>query len=85
LDTQTLAILCKPQDKHSEGGPEKPLDKAPTHTVPPSALPSKPPQFSEPPNGCFPLQQAMVGRGQVLFPLPVIRSKRDLKRPGQLY
>jgi hypothetical protein len=31
LDTQTLAILCKPQDKHGEGGPEKPLisDKAP--------------------------------------------------------
>jgi hypothetical protein len=26
-----LAILCKPQDKHGEGGPEKPLikDKAP--------------------------------------------------------
>jgi hypothetical protein len=31
LDTQTLAIPFKPQDKHGEGGPEKALisDKAP--------------------------------------------------------
>jgi hypothetical protein len=65
LSTQTLAILCKPQDKHGEGGLEKPLtnDKAPVLTVPPSTLPSKPPQYLELPNGCFPLQQAVVGRG----------------------
>jgi hypothetical protein len=58
LDIQTQAILCKPQDKHGEGVPEKPLmnDKATTPTAPSSALPAKPPQYSEPPNGCFPLQ-----------------------------
>jgi hypothetical protein len=39
-----LAILCKPQDKHGEGGPEKPFtnDKAPKPTAPPSALPKHP-------------------------------------------
>jgi hypothetical protein len=25
LDAQTLAILCKPEDKHGEGGPASPL------------------------------------------------------------
>jgi hypothetical protein len=47
-------------------------------------LPSKPLQYSEPLNKCFPLQQAMVGRGQV-SPLPVIRSKGNLKTSKQLY
>jgi hypothetical protein len=70
LDTQTLAILCKPQDKHREGGPEKPLtnDKTPVPTAPHSALPSKPPQYSEPPNGWFPLQQAVVEEGESMSP-----------------
>jgi hypothetical protein len=47
LGTQTLAIICKPQDKHGEGGPEKPLtnDKAPIPIAPPSVLPSKPPHI----------------------------------------
>jgi hypothetical protein len=64
LHTQTLAILCKPEDKHGEGGAEKPLtkDKAPITTTSPSALSSKPPQYLEPLNGCFLLQQAVVGR-----------------------
>jgi hypothetical protein len=35
----------------------------PTPTAPPSALPSKRPQNPKCPNGCFPLQQVMVGRG----------------------
>jgi hypothetical protein len=48
-------------------------------------LPSKPPQYSEPLNECFPLQQAMVGRGQIVCPLPVIRSKGKLKTSKQLY
>jgi hypothetical protein len=48
-------------------------------------LPSKPPQYSEPLNECFPLQQAMVGRGQIVCPLPVIRSKGNLKTSKQLY
>jgi hypothetical protein len=48
-------------------------------------LPSKPPQFSEPLNECFLLQQAMVGRGQVLCPLPVTKSKGNLKTSKQLY
>jgi hypothetical protein len=83
LDIQTLAILCKPQDKHEEGGPEKPLtnDKFPIPTSPPSALPSKPPQYSEPPNECFPFQQAMVERRQVYvaFQLSDLREiKKDL-------
>jgi hypothetical protein len=48
-------------------------------------LPSKPPQYSEPLNECFPLQQAMVGRGQIVCPLPFIRSKGNLKTSKQLY
>jgi hypothetical protein len=48
-------------------------------------LPSKPPQYSEPLNECFSLQQTMVGRGQVLCPLPVIRPKGNLKTSKQLY
>jgi hypothetical protein len=69
LDTQILAVLCKPQDKCGEGGPQKPLtsDKSPiptaVSTAPPSVLPSEPPQYLGPPNECFPLQQAVVGRG----------------------
>jgi hypothetical protein len=75
-DTQTLAIPCKPQDKHGEEDQKSPLSVTrPTPTAPPSALPSKPPQYSKCPNGCFPLQQEIVGRGQVLCPLPAIRSK----------
>jgi hypothetical protein len=74
LETQTLAVLCKSQDKHGEEGPVKPLtsDKAPVptapSTAPPSALPSEPPQYLGPPNGCFTLQQAMVGRRRVYVP-----------------
>jgi hypothetical protein len=71
-----LAILCKPQDEHGEGGPEKPLTNDP-----PFAIPSKPPQYSEPPNGCFPLQLAMVRRGQVYvsFQLSDLREiRKDL-------
>jgi hypothetical protein len=48
-------------------------------------LPSKPPQYSEPLNECYPLQQAMVGRGQIVCPLPVIRSKGNLKTSKHLY
>jgi hypothetical protein len=40
----------------------------PNPTAPPSALPSKPPWYSELPNGCFPLQQVMVGSGQIYVP-----------------
>jgi hypothetical protein len=48
--TQMLAILCNPQNKHGERGPEKPLtnDQAPVPTAPLSALRSKPPQYSVP-------------------------------------
>jgi hypothetical protein len=81
LDTQTLAILCKPQDKHGKGGPEKPLTnhKAPVLTASPSALSSKAHQYSEPHNGCFPLQQEMVGRGQLYVPLQ-LSDLRDIKK-----
>ena len=48
-------------------------------------LPSKPLQHSEPLNECFPLQQAMVRTGQILCPLPVTRSKGNLKTSKQLY
>jgi hypothetical protein len=70
LDTQTMVILFRPQDKYGKGGPEKTFtnDKAPTPTAPSSALSPKPPQYSEPSNGCFPLQQAMVERGRVYVP-----------------
>jgi hypothetical protein len=83
VDAQTLAILCKPQDKHGERGPEKPLtsDRAPVPTAPPSALPSKPPQYSEPPMGASPFNHSGRRRAS-LCPLPVIRSKGDLKRSG---
>jgi hypothetical protein len=48
-------------------------------------LPSKPLQYSESLNERFPLQQAMVGRGQVVCRLPVIRPKGNLKTSKQLY
>jgi hypothetical protein len=59
------------------------MTKATIPTAPPFTLPSKPPQYSEPPNGCFPLQQAMVGRGRgwvyVSFQLSDLRKiKKDL-------
>jgi hypothetical protein len=84
LGTQTLAILHKPQNKHGEGGPEKPLtnDKAPILTAPPSALPSKPPINSEPPNGYFPLQQTMVGRGRLYVPFQLSHLRQILKDLG---
>jgi hypothetical protein len=65
LDTQTLAVLCKPQDKHGGGGLKKPLisDKAPIPTAPSttphSASPSKPPQNLEPPNICSPFNKQL--------------------------
>jgi hypothetical protein len=43
------------------------------------ALASKPPQYSEPPNGCFPLQQAMVGRGRVYVPFQ-LSDLREIKK-----
>jgi hypothetical protein len=69
-----LAILCTSQDKHGEGEPKKPLtnDKSPSPTAVPSALPPKPFQYSEPPIGCFHIQQAMVGRGQVYVPFQLL-------------
>jgi hypothetical protein len=68
-----LAILCTSQDKHGEGEPKKLLtnDKSPSPTAPPSALPPKPSQYSEPPTRCLVIQQAMAGRGQVYVPLQV--------------
>jgi hypothetical protein len=36
-------------------------------------------------NECFPLQQAMVGKEQIVCPLTVIRSKGNLKTSKQLY
>jgi hypothetical protein len=69
LDTQTLAILCKPQDKHGKEDQKSPLSMTrPTPTAPPSAPPSKPHQYPKCPNGCFPLQQVMVERGPVYVP-----------------
>jgi hypothetical protein len=59
-----LAILCKPQDKYEKEDQKSPLSMTrPTPTAPPSALPSKSPQYSKYPNGCFPLQQVMAERG----------------------
>jgi hypothetical protein len=46
-----------------------------------SAPPSRPPQYSEPPNECFPLQQAIVGRGWVYVPFQlsdIKEIKKDL-------
>jgi hypothetical protein len=51
----------------------------PTPTAPPSALPSEPPQYSESSNGCFPLQQAVVGRGQFYVPFQ-LSDLREIKK-----
>jgi hypothetical protein len=51
----------------------------PIPTAPPSALPSKPPQYSEPPNGCFLLQQVMIGRGRVYVPFH-LSDLREIKK-----
>jgi hypothetical protein len=61
--------------------PKKTLtnDKIPIPTTPPSSLPFKPPQYSEPPNGCLPLQQAVVGRGQVYVPFQ-LSDLREIKK-----
>jgi hypothetical protein len=48
-------------------------------TASPSAPPSEPPQYSEPPNECFPLQHAVVGREQVYVPFQ-LSDLRETKR-----
>jgi hypothetical protein len=40
-------------------------------------------QYSEPPNGCFPLQQAVVGRGRVYVPLQLSDLKEIKKDLGR--
>jgi hypothetical protein len=90
LDTQTLAVLCKPQDKHGGRRAKKPLtsDKAPiptAHSTAPASAPStEPPQYSGPPNECFPLQQALVGRGQVYVPFQ-LSDLREIKKDLDSY
>jgi hypothetical protein len=82
LDTQTLAVLCKPQDKHGEGGAEKPLtsDKAPVltsllllhllpHLVSQSNIQNLLMDVS-------PFNRKWQEEGESM-PLPVIRSKGD--------
>jgi hypothetical protein len=71
LDTQTLAILCKPQDKHGKEDQKSPLSM----TKPPLLLHHPLPYLLSHPNiqnvlmGAFPLQQVMVGRGWI-YALP---------------
>jgi hypothetical protein len=75
LGTQTLAALCKAQDKCGEEGPEKPLtsnkDSVSTalSTAPPSSPPSESPNILDLIMSVSPLQQAVVGRGKVYIPL----------------
>jgi hypothetical protein len=47
------------------------------HSAPPSE-----PQYSGPPNGCFPLQQAVVGRGRVYVPFQLSDLREIKKDPG---
>jgi hypothetical protein len=56
----------------------------PTPTAPPFALPSKPPQYSKHPNRCFPLEQVMVGRGQVYVPFQ-LSDLREIKKHLDTY
>jgi hypothetical protein len=53
-----------------------------TSTAPPSALCSKPPRYSEPLNGCFSLQQAVVGRRHVCVPFQLSGLREILKDLG---
>jgi hypothetical protein len=78
LDTQKLAILCKPEDKHGKEDQKSPISMTrPTPTAAPS--PSKPPQNPKHPNGCFPLQQVMVGRGPIYVPFQLSDLRENLK------
>jgi hypothetical protein len=61
-----------------------PITQTPAPTAPPSALSSKPPQYSEPPTGCFPLQQAVVGRGKVYVPFQ-LSDLREIKKDLDSY
>jgi hypothetical protein len=53
--------------------------RPPTPTATPSALTSKPTLYSEPLNGCLPLQQAMVGRRRIYVPFQ-LSDLREIKK-----
>jgi hypothetical protein len=73
-----LAILCKPWGKHGKEDQKSPSSMTrPTPAAPPSALPSKPPQY--PLNGCFPLQQIMIGKGRVYVSFQ-LSDLREIKK-----